>query len=466
MIKPQKKINKSLLSSFRDPSGFIFSQDSIIYRQINRSYQNDYDYLIASGLYDKLTELGYLVSHQETNIFPLPPEAYKIIQPQVIPFISYPYEWCFSMLKNSALQVLAIQKIALEYNMSLKDASAFNIQFLKGKPTLIDTLSFEKYQEGKPWIAYRQFIEHFLTPLTLMSMTDVRLNRLSTIFLDGIPVDLTAKLLPFRAKFQPSLLFHIFAHSSSQKKYSKTAVGSKTKQGFSKIAFFGLLDNLKNTIKNLKWEFDYTQWSNYYDETNNNYHQKSLKQKAEFVEKQLKFIKPKTVWDLGANTGFFSKIAANQKANVISFDNDYGALEKNYLENTKSQLPNILPLFVDLTNPTPALGWSNQERSSLLQRRPADAVLALALIHHLAISNNLPLEYIASLFSQISKFLIIEFVPKTDSQVKILLSNREDIFPNYTKEGFEKAFSKFYQIEKTAFLKESERILYFMKSKK
>lgn len=468
MTKLLKKNEAQIVSqsSFRDPVGFIFSQNNLIYRQINLSYKSNFNALINSGLYNKLTSLGYLIPHKEIALEKKPKDAFKIIQPEKIPFISYPYEWCFSMLKAAALLTLNIQKIALEYKMSLKDASAFNIQFLEGKPILIDTLSFETYEEGKPWIAYKQFIEHFLTPLALMSLTDVRLNRLSTIFLDGIPVDLASRLLPFRSRFKPSLLFHIYAHVATQRRYSqKKLVKKVVNQGFSYKAFLGLLDNLEGTINSFSWNPKDTQWSNYY-EGNNNYDNESLIQKAEIVKKLINSVKPKTVWDLGANRGFFSRIAAKKADLVISLDNDLGALEKNYLEIVKAKEKNILPIFADLTNPAPSLGWGNSERESLLQRGPTDIILALALIHHLAISHNMPFSFIASLFSKLGKFLIVEFIPKEDSQVQKLLANREDIFQNYNKEGFEKEFKNFYQIKKMFSISKSKRILYMMESKK
>lgn len=456
-----------LPASFRDPSGFIFSLDGEVYRQINKSYQEDYQLLIGSGLYDKLTSLRYLNLHKEVKLLGKSAESFKIIKPQKIPFISYPYEWCFSMLKAAALLTLSIQKIALEYNMTLKDASAFNVQFLEGKPILIDTLSFEKYEEGRPWIAYKQFVEHFLTPLALMSLTDIRLNRLSTLFIDGIPVDLASRLLPFRSRFKPSLLLHIYAHSFSQKKFfRKKLTLAQMQHSFSRQAFLGLLDNLENTIKNLNWNPKETPWSNYYEEGSNNYSSQSLVQKAELTREFVKSVKPKIVWDIGANTGFFSRIAAKTKALVISVDSDFGALEKNYLEMIKNQEKNILPLFCDLTNPNPPLGWVNQERLSFLQREPADLILALALIHHLAILKNIPLSYIASLFSQIGNFLVIEFIPKEDSQVTKLLMNRQDIFPDYTQDGFERAFKEFFRIKRICPINESKRVLYLMEKLK
>jgi len=192
-------------SSFRDPSGFLFYENDTIYRQINQYYKENYDFLINSGLYKTLVDSEQLIPHEEVNIKPFNPNtSYKIIKPEKIPFISYPYEWCFSQLKNAALTTLDIQKTAMKYDMTLKDCSSYNIQFHNGKAILIDTLSFEKYVEGQIWKGYRQFCQHFLAPLALMSQKDIRLNQLLRIYLDGIPLDLTSKLLPLRTR--PSFL--------------------------------------------------------------------------------------------------------------------------------------------------------------------------------------------------------------------------------------------------------------------
>jgi len=159
--------------SFRDPSGFIYQKDQIIYRQINRRYQKQYETLMGSGLYSRLIKEGFLISHEEIASEDLEEGAYKIIRPQKIPFISYPYEWSFGEYKDAALVTLKIQRIALEYNMTLKDASAYNIQFQDANAKLIDTLSFDDYQEGTPWVAYQQFCKHFLAPLLLMAEVDI-----------------------------------------------------------------------------------------------------------------------------------------------------------------------------------------------------------------------------------------------------------------------------------------------------
>lgn len=468
-VKTQEKPGDSasnLTSSFRDPSGHVFSYKGVIYRQINEIYKKDYELLLESGLYTELTKFRYLVEHAEIKDPRREAFGWKIIQPEQISFISYPYEWSFSMLKDAALLTLNIQKIALRHNMSLKDASAFNIQFVKGKPILLDTLSFEVYEEGKPWVAYKQFVEHFLVPLALMSYVDVRLNRLSSLYLDGIPVDLGADILPFKARFKPSLLFHIFAHAASSKKYEAKKLEKKHRgRKFSKNALLGMIDNLEGAVKGLKWNPHGTQWEDYYEEDKNNYKTESMRHKGELVFKFIKEINSKTVWDMGANTGHFSRIAGKQGAQVVAFDVDFGAIEKAYRDVKKRGEENILPLFSDFTNPTPGLGWMNQERMSLVERGPADTVLALALIHHLAISHNLPFSYLAQGFAKIGKYLIIEFVDKKDSQVQILLSTREDIFPHYTKEDFEREFEKLFTIQEKVSIKGSLRTLYLMEKR-
>ena len=447
-------------SSFRDPSGILFRINGSIYRQINQSYKNEYDCLMDSGLYKNLVDEKLLIPHQEVEIPPLlQDKVYKVIKPETIPFISYPYEWSFSQLKQAALTTLEIQKIAMKYEMTLKDCSAYNIQFQNGKPILIDTLSLEKYEEGQPWKAYRQFCQHFLAPLALMSHTDIRLNQLLRIYIDGIPLDLAKKLLPTRTLSMFSLLAHIHIHAKSQKHYEDKDVKIKEIK-IGRRSFIGIVESLHSGVKKLKWSGDKTEWGNYYAETN--YTDEAFSQKIQFVSKILKEINPKIVWDLGANTGIFSRLSSDMGINTISFDIDPVVVEKNYLECIKKQETKLLPLLLDLTNPSPSIGWANNERMSFIDRGPAELILALALIHHLVISNNVPFRRIVEFFKKNCNFLIIEFIPKTDSQVKRLLSTREDIFDDYTKENFEKEFKKYFLIHDEIMINESDRILYSM----
>ena len=451
---------EQLSASFRDPSGFLFTRNGILYRQINRAYSNDYARLMDSGLYGKLVKASLLIPHVETDQLPAESDsAFKVIQPERVPFISYPYEWSFSQLKDAALATLSIQKRALKLDMSLKDASAYNIQFVRGKAMLIDTLSFEVYKEGQPWVAYKQFCQHFLAPLALMSYRDVRLSQLLRVYIDGVPLDLASALLPAKTKFNFGMLTHIHIHAGAQRRYSDKAVKPRV-GGMNKQALIGLIESLENTIAKLTWKPAGTEWGDYYENTN--YTDSAFEHKKQLVNEWALEKKPALVWDLGGNTGVFSREAASSGAFTVSFDIDPAAVEQNYRTVRSKKEQNVLPLVLDLTNPSPSLGWDNNERDSFSERGPADMALALAVIHHLAISNNVPLPQLANFFASRCKWLVIEFVPKSDSQVKKLLSSREDIFPSYTREGFESAFSARFTVHRAESVRDSERTLYLM----
>lgn len=454
--------------SFRDPSGFLFKRNSILYRQVNKIYADNYQLLIDSGLYDNLVKRTLLVPHQEVDI---PAEdvsnIYKVIQPEMLGFISYPYEWSFSQLKDAALVTLDIQLRALKHNMSLKDASAYNIQFHKGKPILIDTLSFEKYDESQPWIAYKQFCQHFLAPLALMAKVDVSLSQLLRIHIDGIPLDFTSLLLPFSTYFNFGLLTHIHLHAKAQSQYAGKKIersDNKTRVGqVNKNAIIGLIESLKKTLLSLEWKPADTNWAEYYTFTN--YTDEAFEKKKKIVDGWLTRVNPKSVWDIGANIGLFTRLASSKGIPSIAFDVDPAAVEKNYRQVKSNNEENILPLLQDMTNPSQSLGWNGQERDSLFERASADMVFALALIHHLAISNNVPLSQIADLFHHLGKWLVIEFVPKSDSQVQKLLVARLDIFDEYTVIGFERSFQEKFVIHDKAPVEGSERILYLMEGR-
>lgn len=440
----------------------MFWQDGQPFRQINLSGKTSYDLLMSSRLYEDLVERKLLISHRELTASETPKGVYKILAPEMVPFISYPYEWSFSQLKDSAIATLDIQEAALGKGMTLRDASAYNIQLVGGKPQLIDTLSFEAYERDTPWQAYRQFCQHFLAPLALMSYSDIALGQLSQLYIDGIPPALAAKLLPLRARLRPGLALHLTAHARLQRQHQSDP--SRQTRPMNMTALLGLLDNLKRTILALKSPAAETEWGDYYEHTN--YTKSAMAAKHLLVAQYIEQIKPKRVLDLGANDGSFSRIAAASGALTISADIDPIAVEHGYLHTKKVGEKLLLPLRIDLTNPSPALGWNNIERASFSNRAHADIAMALALVHHLAISNNLPLSMVAAYCSELAPYLIIEFVPKQDSQVKRLLATREDIFPEYTKTGFEKAFGEYFDISEQKPVTGTERTMYLMKRRK
>jgi hypothetical protein len=448
--------------SFRDPSGFVYTRDGTLYRQINTSFREPFEAFMASGLYEELVRDGLLVPHERVGLeLSATDDAYAVIRPERVDFISYPYEWSFGQLQDAASLTLEIQERALARGFTLRDSSAYNIQFHKGRPVLIDTLSLEPLQEGKAWGAYKQFCEHFLLPLTLMATRDIRCNTLLRSYIDGIPLDLGSRLLPRRSWASISSLLHIHLHAWAQGRYAGSGVSSVAKgRTITRKGLVTLVKNLGTAVRRLSWRPAGTEWADY--TTDNNYSERAATAKRNLVLSHLRDSQARTVWDLGANTGDYSRAAREVAGLVISFDIDPAAVERNYRRVRAESEQGILPLLLDLANPSPSQGWAGRERLSVQDRGPADAVMALALIHHLAIGNNLPLDRIASHLSRLGKVLIIEFVPKSDGQVTRLLLSRPDIFPEYTKEGFEKAFSRYFSIRAAARVEDSERWLYYM----
>jgi hypothetical protein len=447
-------------ASYRDTSGFIFQQEDKFYRYISPGYEIHYARLMNSGLYDELVKNGKLVAHREI----IEKDKFgftngKVLIPEQIPFISYPYEWSFNMWKDAALLTLQIATAALKKGMMLKDATPFNIQFHKGKPVFIDTLSFENYSDGKPWIAYRQFSECFLGPLLLMHYCHPDTQKIFTVYPNGIPIDLLVSLLPKRSKWNMNTLLHIHLQAKiSGKSKQKTGTGNN----FSQKKLELLLKGLENFIQKLTLKRVKTTWDDYYTDTilSTDY----LLAKTGLVQSFIKEIEFKTVIDLGANDGHFS-LLFNEDKQVIATDADSNCIDELYLKIKKEGRANLLPLVNNITVPSPAIGWNNTERASIKTRLKADVVLALALVHHLAIANNVPLPLVADLLLPMGKYVIIEFVCKSDEKVKLMLQNRADIFDNYTLKNFKTAFAEVFQILKEEKIQGTNRVLFLMKRK-
>jgi hypothetical protein len=449
-------------ASFRDPHGVVFRTADGVVRQVHNSYREHYDRLISSGLYATLVSAQLLVPHDELSTAAPLPDAYKMIKPRHVDFMSYPYEWSFGQLKAAALATLDIQAQALGFGMSLRDASAYNIQFVDGHATLIDTLSFEIQTPGQPWVAYRQFCEHFLAPLALMALRDHELSRLLATHLDGIPLELAVTLLPFTARLRPSLLLHLYGHARSQRRWKNrptpTAVGLAS---FGDRAFRGLVDSLRRTVGKLVWRPRATHWVTYYDDAAS-YTEKALAHKRAVIGRFLDMLRPGVVWDLGANTGAFSRLATERGCRTIAFERDPACVEAMYQQVASGQEPRLLPLVMDLTNPSPGLGWAHHERDSLLARGPADLVMALALVHHLAIGNNVPLPLIVELLADLGRFAVLEFVPRDDPQTQRLLASRRHDFPAYEEKQLSEALAaRFVTLERTP-IEGSCRTLYLL----
>lgn len=450
-----------LPSSFRDPHGFVFRSKGLLLRQVNEVHRIHFDAMIESGLYESLTSEGVLIPHDEVSLeLAVTPSAYRVIRPEEIPFVSYPYEWSFSALRDAALLTLRAQELAMAHGMSLRDASAYNVQFLRGKPILIDTLSFELARSGEPWTPYRQFCEHFLAPLAMMSMRDVRMGRVSSTYLDGVPLDLAAMLLPAKARLDTGLQLHLRMHARSQVRHADSEV-ARGRARLSSRALAGLLSSLRKSVEKLESPAGTSAWSDYRDEADH-YPPVAAERKESLVHSWIDQIPSTTIWDLGANTGWFATIAATKGKQTVALDSDALAIDIAYREMRRNNVEHLLPLVMDITNPSPALGWAHRERLSLLERGPADLVLALAVIHHLAIGKNVPLAQIAHLLAQIGSWVILEWVPKEDRKISWMLRAREDVFEDYREDVLVAQLRESFIIEAREQLPDIGRVMYLL----
>jgi hypothetical protein len=445
-------------SSFKDPAGFVFESGGKMYRQVNEYYAAQYRHLMSSGLYEQLTRNEQLVPHQQidTNLTNSA-EWHTTLLPEPIRFISYPYEWSFEQLRDAALLTLDIMRVSIQHGMILKDATPFNIQFHNGKPLFIDTLSFDLYNPKQPWIAYRQFCQCFLFPLYLEHYLKTDIQRILSTYIDGIPVDFIAKLLPLKSRLSLGVWLHVYLQQTTV----SSGKNNPTDLRFSKKKLLDLLHHLTNIIQHFPAERTYkTTWSNYYADTilSKDY----LREKETIIQDFCNNTKARTVLDLGANDGYFSKLFAGHDMQVVSTDADSRCIARLYHEVKKNKISNILPLILDIANPSPAIGFHNHERGAFHERFQTDLVAALALVHHLVIGRNISLPALAQYFSSIAPELIIEFVPKEDEKVKQMLKSRPDTFTDYDQTHFELYFSTYFNIVSSSKITGTSRTLYFM----
>jgi ribosomal protein L11 methylase PrmA len=459
-------------ASFRDPGGRVYECEGRVFRTVMPSAAADFEFVRGTGLLDDLAAEGVVVP---TTIMSarLPTGAaagarYVLEHPR-LPFISYPYEWSFSALKAAALLHLDVHLRALERGVTLSDASAYNVQFRGAQPVFIDALSFRRYREGEFWIGQRQFSEQFLNPLLLRALLGVPHNTWYRGSPEGIETPLLNRLLGLRHKLSWTVLTQVMLPAMLQ----SSAVGDGASASDISLdahrlpagRFRGMLERLRARIDRLApADAGTTTWAEY--ARRHHYAPDEVQRKQAFVERFVRTMKPGTVWDLGCNTGDYAKLALDAGAGlVVGFDSDQRALEAAFARARAERLA-FLPLFLDLANPSPTQGWAQRERSGLLERRNADAVLALAFVHHLAIARNVPLADLVDWLVALAPAGVVEFVPKADPMVQRLLRFRDDIFGDYSDEAFRARLQEQAEIVSTDTVSASGRKLYWYTRRK
>jgi ribosomal protein L11 methylase PrmA len=426
--------------SFRDPSGAVYQSGDHILRTIAPGNAAEaYKAARAAGLFTEFAKRGYLLPCEEIDAPPFEAmaDAAHVLSSPRLPFISYPYEWSFALHRKAALLHLDLHLAALERGFDLSDASAYNVQFQGIQPIFIDHLSIRPYVEGSVWTAHRQFCMQFLNPLLFHTALKIEPNTLFRGALEGIEPELLAKLLPLHKKLSWTVLAHVVMQAAFQRKASARPTASVRKLrtvSVSKRALTAMLQSLRTKIAALTPPGGKTVWSDYAQ--SNSYGAAEAEAKRVFVAEMVAAVRPRTLIDLGCNTGDYSEVALGAGAGrVIGFDFDHGALNQAAARAEAKSL-DFLPLWLDAANPSPSQGWNQSERMGLTQRLRGDAIVALALVHHLAISRNIPLDQVVDWIIALAPRGVIEFPDKSDPMVQQLLALRDDIFPDYDQSHF------------------------------
>lgn len=462
--------------SFRDRSNVVYDDGQHILRGISGGALANWQVLSSAPFFSKLMESGKVVTTKLRENFSGESigDWAAYLEHERIPFISYPYEWSFGMLRDAALLQLELVEAALQNGWTMVDATAYNVQWIGCRPVFIDIPSFVPYVPGEPWVGYRQFCMMYLYPLMLQSYKGIDFQRLLRSDLEGIDPHVANRLLSGLTRFRKGVVSHVYLHSKLQNKYAEAdldeakslkedaggAVSARKKIHHSEAMVLGLVQGLRRTVAAFHPDGRRTTWGNY--DTEHSYGEASFQEKAAFVEKAAARQRRKLVWDLGCNTGTFSKICAKHSDYVVSVDGDPRAIDRLY-EGTKRQGNEpLLPMIMNLANMSPGQGWGGRERKPFDGRGKPDLVLCLALIHHIVISANIPLVRFVEWLRKLDAEVVIEFVSANDDMARMLLRNKENQYSEMTEDGFESTIKPMFEIISSQPVKRGFRKLYHL----
>jgi hypothetical protein len=451
--------------SFRDRTARVFYHGGKILRGLNGTALVEWEALSATKFYRRFSESGGIVATERRDLsaVPLPPdyEWAGVLEHEKLPFVSYPYEWSFEMLRDAALLQLDLVLAGLDEGIGLKDASAYNVQWKGARPVFVDVASFYKRNPREPWVGYRQFCQMFLYPLLLQAYRDVPFQPWMRGNIDGMDAELCLRLLCARDYLRAGVLAHVYLQAKAQAAYSSTTRDVKAdlnKAGFDTSIIRANAQRLRALVAGLQWKPQQSTWSDYLK--CGHYDASDAAQKRDFVRDAAATRAWNLAWDIGCNVGVFSRIVAEHARYVVAMDADSIAIDRLYQALKTERIGNILPLVVNLTDPSPALGWRNLERKRIDERGRPELVLALALIHHVVIGGNIPMAEFVQWLRDLGGDLVIEFVTRKDPMVLTLLRNKDDQYADYDEQVFERELAARFSILKRQPLGSGTRIMY------
>lgn len=449
--------------SFRDPDSRVFLDGPRVLRALSDRGLEDFTELAASGLLDDPRIVRTTLSEST----PLPAlgdhGAAAVLEHERVPFISYPYEWSFSMLKQAALLQLDLILLALDHDLMLKDSSPYNVQFFGERAVFIDIGSFERLREDELWVGHRQFCQLYLFPLLLQSHKGIDVQPWLRGSLDGIPVGQMRALMSARDRFRRGYLTNVFLHARLERSTARrgaTTTARSRRPGVGKAVIAANVRAMRRVVARLDWRSASGVWTEYGE--HNSYSASDAAAKDSFVRDVAALGPRELVWDLGCNNGRHSRLTAQHARSVVAVDSDHATVDRLYRELcAEPGEGNILPLVIDLADPSPSQGWRTSERRSLDERGQPDLVLALALVHHLVIAANIPMRGVVAWFASMQAELIVEFPSREDPMVQRLLApKRAGLHADYDRTNFETLLGEAFEIRRTDELGGGTRTLY------
>ena len=456
--------------SFRDRTSRIFYSCGSVYRALTQQALQEWETFSTTQFYRRLSAEGKIIRGERKDdalSLDLAREWAAVLKHPTLPFISYPYEWPFSMLRDAALLQLELLLAALDEGLTMKDATPFNFQWLGTQPLFIDLPSFERFTPGEPWVGYRQFCQLFLYPLLLQAYKDIPFQPWLRGSLDGIEPEQCQRLMSLRDFLRPGVLSHVYLQAKAQSQYAATARNVKAElreAGFDAALIQANVKRLQKLVRKLSWRRATSTWSDYTEQTS--YNTEDEQRKKAFVRQVAQAESRELVWDLGCNTGVFSRIAAENARTVVAMDADHLVVERLYHSLKAEEQTTILPLVSNLADPSPNLGWRGCERKTLPERGKPDLTLCLALIHHIVITANVPLKEFVDWLANLTQELVIEFVTRNDPMVRTLLRNKRDIYADYHQEYFERCLKEAFTVIRQESLASGARLLYYGRTKR